>query len=353
MERKFMKGNEAIAEAAVRAGCRFYAGYPITPQSEVPAYLSRALPKAGGIFVQGESEVASINMVYGAAAGGTLAMTSTSGPGISLMAEGISSLAAARVPSVIVDIMRAGPGTGVMKPAQSDYFQINRASGHGGYQTINYAPATIQEAVDLVTKAFDVTQKYRMPVFVFADSLVGGLMEAVTLPEAKEPPRTPEWAVVGKGYHGGRPNIVLNASFVEEQQMKKALEWAEIYEGWKKDEVMVEEYMTEDAEFILTAYGSCGRICHTCVDELREAGYRAGLIRPITTNPFPSDAYRKIADKARFILDVEMAIPALMAQDVELAVGGRLPVYTCLTTGGVIVDADDVAERAIRLVKGE
>ena len=161
MERKFMKGNEAIAEAAVRAGCRFYAGYPITPQSEVPEYLSRALPKAGGIFVQGESEVASINMVYGAGAGGTLAMTSTSGPGISLMAEGISSLAAARVPSVIVDIMRAGPGTGVMKPAQSDYFQINRASGHGGYQTINYAPATIQEAVDLVTKAFQVTQKYR------------------------------------------------------------------------------------------------------------------------------------------------------------------------------------------------
>ena len=244
MERKFMKGNEAIAEAAVRAGCRFYAGYPITPQSEVPEYLSRALPKAGGIFVQGESEVASINMVYGAGAGGTLAMTSTSGPGISLMAEGISSLAAARVPSVIVDIMRAGPGTGVMKPAQSDYFQINRASGHGGYQTINYAPATIQEAVDLVTKAFQVTQKYRMPVFVFADSLVGGLMEAVTLPEPQEPPKTPEWAVIGKGYHGGKPNIVLNASFVEEQQMKKAQEWAGIYEGWKRDEVMAEEYMT-------------------------------------------------------------------------------------------------------------
>ena len=353
MERKFMKGNEAIAEAAVRAGCRFYAGYPITPQSEVPEYLSRALPKAGGIFVQGESEVASINMVYGAGAGGTLAMTSTSGPGISLMAEGISSLAAARVPSVIVDIMRAGPGTGVMKPAQSDYFQINRASGHGGYQTINYAPATIQEAVDLVTKAFQVTQKYRMPVFVFADSLVGGLMEAVTLPEPQEPPKTPEWAVIGKGYHGGKPNIVLNASFVEEQQMKKAQEWAGIYEGWKKDEVMAEEYMTEDADFVLTAYGSCGRICHTCVDELREAGYKAGLVRPITTNPFPAEAFRKLIGKVRFILDVEMAIPALMAEDVRLAVGDHLPIHTCLTTGGVIVDSDEVVRCVIRLAKGE
>ena len=353
MERKFMKGNEAIAEAAVRAGCRFYAGYPITPQSEVPEYLSRALPKAGGIFVQGESEVASINMVYGAGAGGTLAMTSTSGPGISLMAEGISSLAAARVPSVIVDIMRAGPGTGVMKPAQSDYFQINRASGHGGYQTINYAPATIQEEVDLVTKAFQVTQKYRMPVFVFADSLVGGLMEAVTLPEPQEPPKTPEWAVIGKGYHGGKPNIVLNASFVEEQQMKKAQEWAGIYEGWKRYEVMAEEYMTEDADFVLTAYGSCGRICHTCVDELREAGYKAGLVRPITTNPFPAEAFRKLIGKVRFILDVEMAIPALMAEDVRLAVGDHLPIYTCLTTGGVIVDSDEVVRCAIRLAKGE
>lgn len=353
MERKFMKGNEAIAEAAVRAGCRFYAGYPITPQSEVPEYLSRALPKAGGVFVQGESEVASINMVYGAAAGGTLAMTSTSGPGISLMAEGISSLAAARIPSVIVDIMRAGPGTGVMKPAQSDYFQINRASGHGGYQTINYAPATIQEAVDLVTKAFEVTQKYRMPVFVFADSLVGGLMEAVTLPEAKEPPKTPAWAVNGRGFHGGTPNILLNASFKEEQQMAKAQEWEKIYEGWKTDEVMVEEYMTEDADFILTAYGSCGRICHTCVDELREAGYKAGLIRPITTNPFPFEAYKKQIGKAKFILDVEMAIPALMAQDVLLAVGENLPIHTCLTTGGVIVDADEVVRRAICLAKGE
>lgn len=280
-------------------------------------------------------------------------MTSTSGPGISLMAEGISSLAAARVPSVIVDIMRAGPGTGVMKPAQSDYFQINRASGHGGYQTINYAPATIQEAVDLVTKAFQVTQKYRMPVFVFADSLVGGLMEAVTLPEPQEPPKTPEWAVIGKGYHGGKPNIVLNASFVEEQQMKKAQEWAGIYEGWKRDEVMAEEYMTEDADFVLTAYGSCGRICHTCVDELREAGYKAGLVRPITTNPFPAEAFRKLIGKVRFILDVEMAIPALMAEDVRLAVGDHLPIYTCLTTGGVIVDSDEVVRCAIRLAKGE
>ena len=352
MEKKFIKGNEAIAEAAVRAGCRFYAGYPITPQTEIPEYLSRVMARAGGVFVQGESEVASINMVYGAAASGVLAMTSTSGPGISLMAEGISSLAAARVPAVLVNIMRAGPGTGVMKPAQSDYFQVNRASGHGGYKTINYAPATIQEAVDLTYKAFEVTQKYRVPVFVFADSLIGGLMEAASLPPHKDPPPRPDWAVVGKGYHGGKSNILLNASFNEEMQMKKALEWAQMYEDWQRDEVMVEEYLVSDADFVLTAYGSAGRICHTCVDALREQGYKAGLVRPITTTPFPVAAYQKLIGQVKFILDVEMAIPAQMLEDVKLAVAGQIPLHTCLTTGGVILDADDVVARAISLVEG-
>lgn len=346
-----MVGRRDI-EGRKQAGCRFYAGYPITPQTEIPEYLSRVMPRVGGVFVQGESEVASINMVYGAAAGGVLAMTSTSGPGISLMAEGISSLAAARVPAVLVNIMRAGPGTGVMKPAQSDYFQVNRASGHGSYKTINYAPATIQEAVDLTYKAFDTAQKYRLPVFVFADSLIGGLMEAATLPPQKDPPPRPPWAVIGKGYHGGKSNLLLNASFNEEVQMKKALEWEKMYESWEKDEVMVEEYQVEDADFILTAYGSAGRICRTCVDTLRDMGYKAGLIRPITTTPFPVEAYQKVADRVKFILDVEMAIPGQMVEDVKLAVCGRVPIHTFLTTGGVILDADDVVERAISLVKG-
>ena len=349
-----MKGNEAIAEAALRAGCRFYAGYPITPQSEIPEYLSRALPKVGGVFIQAESEVASINMVYGAGSTGTIAMTSTSGPGISLMSEGISSLAAARIPAVIVDVMRGGPGTGTMKPSQSDYFQINRAPGHGGFRTINYAPSTIQEAIDLTFKAFDTAQKYRLPVFIITDGVVGAIMEVAELPEFREPPAPPEWSLRGKGFRGGKTTFIFNASPTEQIQMKKSTEWSEMYDRWQKDEVMVEEYKMDDAEYVITAYGSAGRICHTAVDQLREKGYKAGLIRPITTSPFPTDSYKKIiGTNVKFILDVEMAIPALMVQDVQLAIGDHLPIYTCLTTGGVITDADEVSQKIITLAKGE
>ena len=323
MARVLMKGCEAIAEAAVRAGCRFFAGYPITPQNEIPEYFARRLPEVGGNFVQGESEVASVNMVYGAAAAGTRSMTSSSSPGIALKSEGISYCAAARVPIVYSNISRGGPGVGAIQPAQQDYFQATKASGNGGFRMMVLAPSTVQEAVDLTSDE-----------------------EIAAIKESKK-----KWACIGHELD------YANRSWIQPGQWdtKKMQAWnedaAKMYASWEKD-VMVEEYQIEDAELVLTAYGISARICKSVVDILRKEGYKIGLIRPITVSPFPYASYDKINyDICKAVLDVEMSIPAQFVEDVEMGVKGRCAIETCLCSGGNIMSREAVIE-AVKKILG-
>lgn len=359
MARIFMKGSEAVAEAAVRAGCRFFAGYPITPQNEVPEYMARKLPEVGGVFVQGESEVASVNMVYGAASAGTRAMTSSSSPGIALKSEGISYCAAARVPMVYANFARGGPGVGTIQPAQQDYLQATKASGNGGFRMPVLAPASVQEAVDLTWLAFDWADRDRTPVLLLADGVIGTMMEPVVLPKAKTDEEVAaikeskkSWAAIGhKLDYANRAWIQPGNwnTLVMEQENKNA---AQMYADWDRD-AMVEEYQTEDAEIILTAYGICGRICKSAVNLLRAQGIKAGMVRPITVFPFPATAYDRLDySKVKAILDVEMSIPALFVEDVKSAVKNRVPVETCLRSGGNIMSRDAVIEAAKKLVEG-
>lgn len=359
MARVFMKGTEAVAEAAVRAGCRFFAGYPITPQNEVPEYMARKLPEVGGTFIQGESEVASVNMVYGAASAGTRAMTSSSSPGISLKSEGISYCAAARVPMVYANFARGGPGVGSIQPAQQDYLQATKASGNGGFRMPVLAPATVQEAVDLTYMAFDWADRDRTPVLLLADGVIGTMMEPVQLPPAKTDEEIAaikdskrKWAAIGHELdYANRAWIQPGnwSTLVTEQGNKDA---AAMYESWQK-EVMVEEYQTNDAEVILTAYGICGRIAKSAVNLLRAQGIKAGLVRPITVYPFPYAAFDRLDySKVKAILDVEMSIPALFVEDVTAAVKGRAPIETCLRSGGNIMSRDAVIAAAKKLVEG-
>lgn len=348
MERRFMKGCEAIAEAALRAGCRFFAGYPITPQNEIPEYMAKMMPKVGGTFLQGESEVASINMVYGAAAVGCRAMTSSSSPGISLKSEGISYLAGARLPAVIVSVMRAGPGLGTIQPAQTDYFQATKASGHGGFRTIVLAPSTLQEAVDFTYEAFDLACRDRNPVIVAPDGFLGAIMEPVVLPESKDPEEFEKGWAVGIDEERQNVKLILSGSLTEEQQQNFNRECEKMYEKWKKEDVRVEEYLTEDAEYILTAYGTSARICKSAVDTLREKGIKAGLIRPITIFPFPYESYHKLKkEQVKVVIDVEMAIPGQMIEDVNLGIQGRIPVDTVLHSGGIIIPQKEVEEKVM------
>ena len=358
MARVLMKGCEAIAEAAVRAGCRFFAGYPITPQNEIPEYFARRLPEVGGNFVQGESEVASVNMVYGAAAAGTRSMTSSSSPGIALKSEGISYCAAARVPIVYSNISRGGPGVGAIQPAQQDYFQATKASGNGGFRMMVLAPSTVQEAVDLTYAAFDYADRDMNPVLILADGVIGTMMEPVELPEMKSDEEIAaikeskkKWACIGHELD------YANRSWIQPGQWdtKKMQAWnedaAKMYASWEKD-VMVEEYQIEDAELVLTAYGISARICKSVVDMLRKEGYKIGMIRPITVSPFPYASYDKINyDICKAVLDVEMSIPAQFVEDVEMGVKGRCAIETCLCSGGNIMSCEAVIE-AVKKILG-
>ena len=341
MSRVFMKGCEAIAEAAVRAGCRFFAGYPITPQNEIPEYFSRRMPEVGGVFVQGESEVASVNMVYGAASAGVRAMTSSSSPGIALKSEGISYCAAARIPMVYANISRGGPGVGSIQPAQMDYFQATRASGNGGFQMMVFAPSTVQEAVDMTYAAFDYADRDRNPVLILADGVIGTMMEPVVLPGMKSEEEV-------AALKASKPGHWLTSD------MQKANEdAAALYESWKKD-VQVEEYRLEDAEVVLTAYGISARICKSAVELLRAQGVKAGLIRPITVHPFPYAAYDHIDySKVKAVLDVEMSIPAQFVDDVAVAVKDRCLIETCLCSGGNIMSRDKVLAAVKKIMEGK
>lgn len=358
MARVLMKGCEAIAEAAVRAGCRFFAGYPITPQNEIPEYFARRLPEVGGNFVQGESEVASVNMVYGAGSMGVRCMTSSSSPGIALKSEGISYCASARIPMVYANISRGGPGVGSIQPAQQDYFQATKASGNGGFEMIVYAPATVQEAVDLTYKAFDMADRDRNPVLILADGVVGTMMEPVELPPMKTEEEVAAireskkgWACIGHELDYANRAWIQPGMWDIKKLMGNNQEAADMYDSWQQNDVMVDEYQIEDAEVIIAAYGISGRISRSVVDMMRAQGKKVGLIRPITVHPFPYASFDKIDySVCKAILDVEMSIPAQLAKDVDHAVRGRCPIDTCLCSGGNLMSREAVIEAVEKLL---
>jgi 2-oxoglutarate ferredoxin oxidoreductase subunit alpha len=328
-----MKGNEAIAEAAIRAGCRAYFGYPITPQNEIPEYMAQHLPKVGGVFLQAESELAAINMVYGAGGAGVHVMTSSSSPGISLKQEGLSYIACAEIPCVIVNMMRSGPGLGGILPAQGDYFQATKGGGHGDYHLLVLAPSTIQEAVDLTYEAFDLAQRYRNPVMILGDGLLGQMMENVILPKPKAALPKPPWATTG--CEDGEPRVI-NSLYIQGDVMEKRNRriFAK-YAKMRQDEIRFEKYKTDGAKIILAAYGSTARIVKTAIDKARIEGIDVGLFRPISLYPFPYDELKQIAIQAKAILTVEMSM-GQMVEDVRLAVEGVCPVHFYGRSGGIV-----------------
>jgi len=335
-----MKGNEAIAEAAIRAGCEAYFGYPITPQTEVLEYMSRRMPELGRAFVQAESELGAINMVYGAACTGARVMTTTSSPGFSLMQEGISYIALSFVPCVVVNIMRGGPGLGNIAPSQGDYFQLTKGGGHGDYNLIVLAPSTVQETVDLVILAFDLADKYLQPVGVIADGMIGQIMEPVELPELKEPQR-PErpWALTGAR---GRQKNIITSLFLDIHKLEQEnLRLQRILADIRANEVRYAEYMMEGAEVVVVAYGTAGRIAQTAVKQARAEGLPVGLFRPITLFPFPYDRLDQIANSAKRFLVVELSA-GQMIEDVRLAVHDRVPVSFFGRMGGVVPLPEDI-----------
>jgi len=349
MDKVLMKGNEAIAEAAIRANCKHFFGYPITPQTEISAYMAKKMPKIGGVFLQAESEVAAINMVYGAAGAGVRAMTSSSSPGISLKAEGISYIAGADLPCVIVNIVRAGPGLGGIQPAQSDYFQATKGCGHGDYRMIVLAPASIQEVVDCTTNAFDLADKYRMPVMILGDGMLGQMMEPISFPDVdvKEGAKK-EWATTGTGMK--RKRNVINSLYIQPEELEQILiERYAKYADIEKAETKYEAENIDDADIVLVAYGTTARIAKAAMKTARAEGIKVGLIRPITLWPFPSDIIAKTAKTAKAIISVEMSM-GQMIEDIRLAVNGTCPVNFYGRTGGMVPTPDGILEE-IRRVK--
>lgn len=353
MEKELWKGNEAIAEAAIRAGCDAYFGYPITPQSEVPEYMSLHMAEHGRIFVQSESELAAINMVYGAAGSGMRAMTSSSSPGISLKQEGITYLAGAELPAVIVNCMRGGPGLGTIQPGQGDYYQATRGGGNGDYRTVVLAPSNVQEAVDFVQEAFDIADQYRNPVVVLADGLIGQMMEPIVwheVPKRDLPPK--DWAASGR--HGRDHTNIINSLYIDPDECDHHnVHLEEKYQAMKKNEVRWEERDCEDAELVITAYGTPARIALTALELLREEGIKAGLFRPITLWPFPEKALHDLAgeDHVKVILDVELSSSGQMLDDVRLAVEGQKPIRFIGRAGGAIPSVEEIVEAAKAALK--
>jgi len=349
-EKLMVKGTEAIAEAAIRAGCRNYFGYPITPQSELAEYMSKRLPQVGGTFLQAESEVAAVNMIYGAASTGKRVMTSTSSPGFSLMQEGISYIAGAQLPCVFVNVVRGGPGLGDIQPAQSDYFQATKGGGHGDYKLIVLGPSTLQEAVDLTYIAFDLADKYRNPVLILADGMIGQMMEPVEFPEFKDLETLPkhEWALTG--CKGRKPNKITSFDIdpyrLEEMNKECQKKYRKVIENEKR----WENYMTEDAEYLFVAYGTMARIIKTVVREARKEGIKVGLFRPITLWPYPYEELSKLSEVVKFVLTVEMS-SGQMIEDVELAVSNKTDVFFYGRTAGVIPTPAEVLNELKKLIK--
>lgn len=347
MKREIWKGSEAISEAAIRCGCRGFFGYPITPQNEIPEYMSYRMPQAGGVFVQAESELAAINMVYGAAASGIRVMTSSSSPGISLKQEGISYMAGAQLPAVIVNVMRGSPGLGSIQPAQGDYYQATRGGGNGDYRTVTLAPATLQDAVELIQDAFDIADRYRNPVMVLVDGLIAQMMEPVVWKE-RETDETFDKSWTASGRKGRSRNNFITSLFIDASICENHNELLrKKYTAMEERECRWKEIMTEDAEIILVAYGTPSRIAETAVGVLREQGIKAGLLRPVSLWPFPSPRLKELASQShvKAFLDVEMSM-GQMLDDVRLAVAERKPVMFYGRTGGMIPSVSEVVKAA-------
>ena len=355
---RLMKGNEACAEAAIRAGCRAYFGYPITPQNELAAYMSKRMPQVEGVFVQAESEISAINMVYGASAAGFRALTSSSSPGVALKAEGISYLAGADLPSVIINISRGGPGLGTIQPSQGDYFMATKAPGHGDFKCLVYAPASVQEMADMVTEAFNKSDQYRMPAIILADGMLGQMMEPVSLPampndQKLQNNRDKPWALTGTltaskdDNHSFRSPREINSLHLVPEELEAAnLDRFARYEHIIEHEQRAHHYLTDDAEIIVVAYGSTGRTVQTSIDIARAAGIKAGLLRPQLVWPFPNAAIEDLIlhGNLRAILSIEMSM-GQMVEDVLLATCGKVPVATYNRTGGFVPDPVIVAEK--------
>ena len=349
-ERILMKGNEAIAEAAIRAGCRHYFGYPITPQTEIAAYMAKKMPKIGGVFLQAESEIASINMVYGAAAAGMRVMTSSSSPGISLKAEGLSYIAGSDVPALVVNVQRGGPGLGGIQPSQSDYFQATKGGGHGDYRMIVLAPASVQEMASLTIKGFDLADKYSMTSMILADGTIGQMMEPITFEDTEPVVYDKPWALTGT--EGKRPHNVVNSLYLKPDELeKKNFERYEKYKLVEENEPMWEEYMMDDADVCVVAFGIASRIAKNAVVMARGEGIKVGLIRPITLWPFPTAPFAKAADKVKAFVSVELSM-GQMIEDVRLATGCKKPVSLCNRAGGMIPSPDEVLEAIKKAEKG-
>ena len=338
-----MKGNEALAEAAIRAGCKCFFGYPITPQTELSAYMAKRMHKAGGVFLQAESEIAAINMVLGAASTGVRAMTSSSSPGVSLKAEGISYLAGSDVPALIINVQRGGPGLGGIQPSQADYWQATRAMGHGDFQILVFAPCSVQEMVDMVVKAFDTADKYRIPAMILADGLLGQMMEPVSFPEINPDAHDKSgWSANGHG--NKREHHIINSLYLQANELEdKVRERFERYETIKANETDAELYLTDDCDILLCAYGATARVVKSAVNEAREMGIKAGMFRPKTLWPFPVKEINKACATASELLCVEMSM-GQMIDDVKLAINCSKPVRFFGRTGGVIPTPAEVLE---------
>lgn len=342
-EKVLMKGNEALAEAAIMAGCRHYFGYPITPQTEVAAYMSKRMPKIGGVFLQAESEIAAVNMVIGVAATGKRAMTSSSSPGISLKSEGISYLAGCDLPALIVNVQRGGPGLGGIQPSQADYFHATRGAGHGDFHLLVLAPASVQEIVDLTYRAFDLAEKYRMPAMILSDGTMGQMMEPVVLREREIEAHDKSWALTGTGCTR-KPNIVNSLCLMPEELERLNVARYERYRVIERDEPMYEAYRMDDAELCIVAFGVAARVSQNAVDRAREEGIKVGMIRPITLWPFPKKALLDAAPRMKAFVSVELSM-GQMIEDVELAIRCSKPVLLCSRVGGMIPSVDDVLRK--------
>ena len=350
-ERVLMKGNEAIAEAAIRAGCRHYFGYPITPQTEIAAYMAKKMPKIGGVFLQAESEVASINMVYGAAAAGVRVMTSSSSPGISLKAEGLSYIAGSDVPALVINVQRGGPGLGGIQPSQSDYYQATKGGGHGDYHMIVLAPASVQEMASLTMKGFDLADKYNMISMILADGTIGQMMEPITFEDAEVQQYEKPWALTGTKCE--RKHNIVNSLYLKPEELEvKNFERYERYKIVEENEPMWEEFMMEDAELCIVAYGIASRVAKNAVVAARAEGIKVGLIRPITLWPFPKAPIAAAADKVKGFISVEMSM-GQMVDDIRLASSCKKPVGLCNRVGGMIVSPEEVLESIRKAEKGE
>ncbi|MDD4908211.1 MAG: 3-methyl-2-oxobutanoate dehydrogenase subunit VorB [Candidatus Omnitrophica bacterium] len=344
MKKILISGNEAIGAGAIQAGCRFYAGYPITPQNELTAYMAKYMPESGGVFIQAEAEVSAINMVFGAAATGERAMTSSSSPGISLKQEGISYIAGAELPAVIVNVMRAGPGLGNIWPAQSDYFQATKGGGHGDYHCIVLAPSTVQESFDFMAQAFDLADKYRNPVMILSDGMLGQMMEPIEIKDAK--PKAPSvkkpWAVTG--CKGRERNIAKSFHMIEGDLEQANLILQKKYHLIERKEQQSESGSLDDADVILVAYGSMARIAKSAAMQLRKKGKKIGYIRPISLWPFPSEVFKRVSTGRKKFLVVEMSY-GQMVEDVRLAVNGKSAVEFLGRSGGGVVSEEDILKK--------